>query len=96
MTEIYSYKLYRFFVINSNFAASNECKNNSLLDKDMKRTLSLLTILPIGVSLWAKKTSNPDIDGTIVDAQGQSVRSNKKLFARLIKLRKSRSSRSTR
>jgi hypothetical protein len=39
----------------------------------MKRTLSLLTILLIGVSSWAKKTSNPDIDGTIVDAQGQPL-----------------------
>ena len=39
----------------------------------MKRTLSLLTILQIGVSSWAKKTSNPDIDGTIVDAQGQPL-----------------------
>ena len=39
----------------------------------MKRTLSLLTILLLGVSSWAKKTSNPDIDGTIVDAQGQPL-----------------------
>ena len=39
----------------------------------MKRTLSLLTILLIGISSWAKKTSNPDIDGTIVDAQGQPL-----------------------
>ena len=39
----------------------------------MKRTLSLLTILLIGISSWAKKTSNPDIDGTIVDSQGQPL-----------------------
>ena len=39
----------------------------------MKRTLSLLAILLIGISSWAKKTSNPDIDGTIVDSQGQPL-----------------------
>ena len=39
----------------------------------MKRTLSLLTFLLIGISTWAKKTSNPDIDGTIVDSQGQPL-----------------------
>ena len=39
----------------------------------MKRTLSLLTIMLICVSSWAKKTSNPDIDGTIVDSQGQPL-----------------------
>ena len=39
----------------------------------MKRTLSLLTFLLIGISSWAKKTSNPDIDGTIVDSQGQPL-----------------------